>query len=258
LIANYRVALVIPARDEERLLPRVLADIPSWVWKVILVDDGSRDGTWGCMMEWNDDRAEILTLRPGRGVGGAILAGYRRALELRADASVVVAADAQMDLGEVTDVIEPLVHGEAEYVQGTRFPGGKIRGAMPRLRQLGNRWLSASASWAARERVSDSQCGFTAATHDFLRRLSFDDIPEGYGFPAFVRIEAHRMGARVAEVPVRAIYGEEVSGIRPLSDPPRICLRVLWRGLRHRTERWSRRGLPEAKVLSRARIGQTG
>jgi len=234
VIRRDRVALVIPARDEARFLPAVLAAIPDSVWRVFLVDDASRDESAEIMRSWRDPRGECLCSPAPRGVGGAILMGYARALECGAGAAVVVAADGQMDLAEVARVVAPILEGRADYVQGCRFEGGRPRGAMPASRCFGNRVLTACTRWAAGREVGDSQCGFTAASAACLERLALPRIPPGYGFPAFVRLEAHRLGLRVSEVPVRAIYGQEVSGISPWRDPAAIATRIVWRGIRRR------------------------
>jgi glycosyltransferase involved in cell wall biosynthesis len=253
---GLRVALVIPARDEARLLPGVLEGLPGWVWRVVLVDDGSRDATPRIIDAWDDPRAVRVRHRRARGVGAAILAGYARALEAGADAVGVVAADGQMAFSELERVIEPVRSGAADYVQGSRFDRGRPRGRMPAARRRGNRILSAATSWASGRRVSDSQCGYTAASAAFLARLDPARLPDGYGFPAFLRIEAHRMGARVAEVPVSARYGDEVSGIHPLTDPPRILARILWRGLARRAG--AARGPLAAPAFRARRSGEAG
>jgi len=233
---HSRVAVVVPARDEARLLPAVLAAMPARAWRVVLVDDASADRTWEVMNSWKDPRAVRLRAPQPLGVGGAILRGYGHALELGARAAVVVAADAQMDLEEMPRLLAPLLAGDADYVQGVRFEGGAPRGPMPATRVWGNRILSACASWAAGTPVSDSQCGYTAASAGFLRHLVSTRLPHGYGFPAYVRLEAHRAGVRVREVPVRALYGSEVSGIRPWRDPAVIAGRILWRGVKRRLQ----------------------
>jgi len=233
-----RIALVVPARDEARLLPRVLATVPQPVWRVVVVDDDSRDGTWEVLSDWRDPRLVRLRTAHRLGVGGAILCGYREALALGADAAVVVAGDAQMDFADLAGVIAPLAAGRADYVQGVRFSGGRPRGTMPHTRRVGNRILSAFTSWASGEAVGDSQCGYTAAGVPFLRHLLGLRIPHGYGFPAFVRLAAHEAGFRVQEVPVHALYGSEVSGIRPWRDPALIAGRILQRGIARRVARW--------------------
>jgi glycosyltransferase involved in cell wall biosynthesis len=259
-----RVALVIPARNEGRLLPVVLRAIPPSVWRVILVDDASEDRTPDVMRAWSDPRARRLVSRRRLGVGGAILRGYQEALEVGASCAVVVAADAQMDLAELPAVLGPIARGEADYVQGSRFRRGVPSGPMPAARVLGNRVLSAGTSWAAGRPIADSQCGFTAANPRALRALVAAALPAGYGFPAFARLEMHRRGLRVAEVPVTAIYGTEVSEIHPLRDPPRILARILWRGMLRRIGRFMgaeprpvRRPAPGSREGGRVALGRT-
>jgi glycosyltransferase involved in cell wall biosynthesis len=220
------------------------------VWKVILVDDASEDRTWDVLSTWGDPRARRLRSRRRLGVGGAILLGYREALGLGATCAVVVAADAQMDLSELELVLAPIARGEADYVQGTRFRGRAPSGPMPPSRVLGNRLLSASASWAAGRPIADSQCGFTAAGPRALRVLAPAGLPRGYGFPAFARLEMHRRDLRVAEVPVTALYGTEVSGIRPWRDPPLILARILWSGLGRRATQLAARARAFASLGS--------
>jgi glycosyltransferase involved in cell wall biosynthesis len=206
---------------------------------------------------WRDPRAVRIRHSRGRGVGAAIVAGYARALELGADIVAVVAADGQMALEELERVVEPVARGAADYVQGSRFEDGRPRGRMPEARRWGNRLLSHATGWAAGRRVGDSQCGYTAASAHFLARLDRGRLPEGYGFPAFLRIEAHRLRARVVEVPVSARYGDEVSGIHPLADPPRILARIVWRGVRRRLEARAA-ALAPGHTLRARRSGQAG
>ena len=231
MMAARRVAVVVPARDEEAFLPAVLAAIPDWVDRVIVVDDGSQDATATVAASWPDARLQLRILRPGRGVGAAILAGYETAVTAGADVVAVVGGDGQMNLNELAAVVAPVVADEADYVQGTRFPGGRLRGRMPWARRIGNRLLTRLTAWASRASVSDSQCGYTAASRDFARAMLRLPLPAGYGFPAFVRFHAHALERRVLERPVSAIYGDEISGIRPWRDPIHIAARLVRLGL---------------------------
>ena len=104
---GIQVILFTNARRITPEIAQLLARIPPAVWRVILVDDASRDGTAEVMRAWRDPRGQCLRSGVPLGVGGAILLGYRHALEAGSRVAVVVAADAQMDLGELGRVAEP-------------------------------------------------------------------------------------------------------------------------------------------------------
>ena len=99
MLEGKRVAVVVPAHDEEALLPQTLAGIPEFVDRIYVVDDASRDATAraGGGAAAGDPRVEVLAHDRNRGVGAAIVTGYRRALEERVDVTCVMAADNQMD-----------------------------------------------------------------------------------------------------------------------------------------------------------------
>ena len=94
---DMRVAVVVPAHNEELLVGTVIATAPELVDHVIVVDDASTDGTFQAAKSVDDPRLEVHVLPENQGVGGAIVTGHKRALELGCDVSVVMAGDAQMD-----------------------------------------------------------------------------------------------------------------------------------------------------------------
>ncbi|MCA9537698.1 MAG: glycosyltransferase family 2 protein, partial [Myxococcales bacterium] len=94
---GLRVAVVIPAHDEAELLPLTLDSLPPFVDHALVVDDASADGTAEVAHATGAPGLEVIRHTRNRGVGGAIVTGYRRALALGVDATVVMGADAQMD-----------------------------------------------------------------------------------------------------------------------------------------------------------------
>lgn len=228
---GLRVAVVVPAHNEARLLPVTLAGLPPFVDHVVVVDDASTDGT----AQVAADRAcvEVLRHPQNRGVGGAIVSGYRRALALGADAVVVVGADAQMDPGEMPALLDPLVVGEADYVKGDRLGHPEVRRRMPWVRYLGNHALTVLTRWSSGYgHVRDSQCGYTAITARALARLPLDQLYPRYGFPNDLLAWLGLVGARVVDRPVTPIYGDERSGIRVWRVVLPISLLLLRAGLR--------------------------
>ena len=229
MLEGKRVAVVIPAHDEERLVGETLAGVPDFVDRVFVVDDASTDGTAERARAQRDSRIEVLVHERNQGVGAAIATGYKRALEEEIDVTCVMAADNQMDPAELASLAAPVARGEVDYAKANRLFTGEAWDVIPRARYLGNAMLSlltkiASGYW----HVADSQAGYTALGLDALRRLHLDRIYRRYGFPNDMLVHLNVINARVRDVPSRPIYGVgERSGIRIRSVVPRISWLLL-------------------------------
>jgi glycosyltransferase involved in cell wall biosynthesis len=229
MLDGKRVAVVVPAFDEERLVGETIRGIPEFVDRILVVDDASRDGTATAAERVHDPRVQILRHERNAGVGAAIATGYRRALEEEMDVTCVMAADNQMDPGELEELVAPVARGEVEYAKANRLVSGEAWKVIPRTRYLGNAVLSlltkiASGYW----HVADSQAGYTALSLTALRRLELDELYPRYGFPNDVLVHLNVQNARVRDVPSRPIYdvGEQ-SGIKLRSVVPRISWLLL-------------------------------
>jgi glycosyltransferase involved in cell wall biosynthesis len=218
MVEGRRVAVVVPAHDEEALLPETLAGIPGFVDRILVVDDASGDGTRerAKRAAAGDSRIEVLAHERNRGVGAAIVTGYRQALAERVDVTCVMAADNQMDPADLLPLVQPVARGEVDYAKANRLFSGQAWKLMPRHRYLGNAVLSlltkiASGYW----HVADSQSGFTAIALPVLERLELDRLYPRYGFPNDMLVHLNVWNARVRDVPSRPVYGVgERSGIR--------------------------------------------
>jgi glycosyltransferase involved in cell wall biosynthesis len=209
-----RVAVVVPAYREERLLPRTLRGIPSFVDSIVVVDDASPDRTAEAARAVGDPRVDLLRHHDNRGVGAAIATGYARALAGGADVVAVMAGDAQMDPEDLPRVLEPVALGKADYVKGNRFLHAAAHD-MPRLRRWGSRALSALTRAGTGLAVDDTQCGFTAIGRAALQSIDLQAVWPSYGYPNDLLGMLSQGGFRVVEVPVRPVYGDEASGVRP-------------------------------------------
>jgi len=229
MLDGKRVAVVVPAFDEERLVGETIRGIPEFVDSILVVDDASRDGTAAAAEGVGDARVQVLRHESNAGVGAAIATGYRRALEQETDVTCVMAADNQMDPVELRELAEPVARGEVEYAKANRLVSGEAWKVIPRTRYLGNAVLSlltkiASGYW----HVADSQAGYTALSLTALRRLELDELYPRYGFPNDVLLHLNVQNARVRDVPSRPIYHVgESSGIRLRSVVPRISWLLL-------------------------------
>jgi glycosyltransferase involved in cell wall biosynthesis len=208
-----RIAVIVPAYREERRIGRTLSSIPDWVDLICPVDDASPDRTWQQIQKHSNERTIASRHDHNRGVGAAIVTGYRAALAQRADVLAVMAGDGQMDPADLAAVVDPIATGRAEYVKGNRFQHPERRN-MPRARRAGGALLSALTRAASGLSVDDTQCGYTALSAEIASRLPLDALWPRYGYPNDLLMLLAAHGARVSEVPVRPIYAGEESGVR--------------------------------------------
>jgi glycosyltransferase involved in cell wall biosynthesis len=226
VLSGARVVVVVPAYDEAPRVGRVVRSMPTWVDRVIVVDDASRDGTAEEALRVGDARVEVVAHRVNRGVGASIVTGYRRALGSTTrpnDAIAVMAGDAQMHPLDLEAVVRPVVTGEAGYAKGNRFAWPGAHRTMPLGRWAAGQALSRLTSAAIGAPVHDSQCGYTALSREACMRLDLSGLWPRYGYPNDILGQLARRGVVIREVPVRPVYADEVSRLRP-----RHALTVLW------------------------------
>jgi glycosyltransferase involved in cell wall biosynthesis len=224
VLDGKRVAVVIPAYNEEKLLPATIEGIPNFVDAIYVVDDASKDGTAEAARNVHDRRVHVVEHERNQGVGAAIITGYKRALADRVDVTAVMAADNQMPADDLEHIVAPVVDGDVDYAKANRLFTGQAWELIPRYRYLGNAVLSlltkiASGYW----HVADSQSGYTAVSLRYLELLDLDRIYKRYGFPNDMLVHLNVWDARVRDIPSRPIYGVgERSGIRLRTVVPTI------------------------------------
>lgn len=229
MLSLASVIVIVPARNEAPRIEEVLATLPSFVDEAIVIDDGSTDETSAIVArlerrrvtgEWSGPTITLLRHSESRGVGAAIVSGYRQGLANRSrashpnDAMVVMAGDGQMDPADLLPLVGPVVRGEAGYVKGNRFASTEAR-AMPSGRRLAGEVLSRATSWVTGLEVHDSQCGFTALSRSAAEGLDLDALWPRYGYPNDLLAQLAARRVVVREVIVRPIYRGEPSGVRP-------------------------------------------
>jgi glycosyltransferase involved in cell wall biosynthesis len=222
------VAVVVPAYNEEKLVTETVRGIPSFVDRILVVDDCSRDAT-AERAAASDPRVEVIRHEQNAGVGAAIVTGYKRARDLEVDVTCVMAADNQMEPADLATLVGGVASGECDYAKANRLFTGQAWQLIPRYRYLGNAILSfftkiASGYW----QVADSQSGYTAVSLETLRLLDLDRLYARYGFPNDLLVHLNVWNRRVRDYPSRPIYGVgEQSGIRLRKVVPRISWLLL-------------------------------
>jgi glycosyltransferase involved in cell wall biosynthesis len=229
VLEGKRVAVVVPAHDEEALFATTIGGIPSLVDRIYVVDDGSSDATAERARAAGDVRVEVISHERNRGVGAATVTGYRRALADGFDVIVVMNGDNQMDPADLPELVRPVARGEVDYTKANRLFTGQAWELIPRTRYLGNAVLSmltkiASGYW----HVADSQSGYTAISQEMLAQLELDRVYTNYGFPNDMLVHLNVWNARVRDIPSRPVYGVgERSGMRYRHVVPRISWLLL-------------------------------
>jgi dolichol-phosphate mannosyltransferase len=234
---GLRVAVIIPTYQAAGTIEKVLGGIPEWVDAIYVVDDASPDDAGAKVRAVADPRVRLLVHDVNRGVGGAMVTGYRRALDAGMDICVKMDADDQMDPSHLPALIEPLVAGRADYTKGNRFHHSQTLHRMPLVRKIGNSGLSflikaASGQW----HIFDPTNGYTALHRTALGALDLDQVHPRYFFESSMLIRLRQLGAVVEDVPMPARYGDEsshLSIVRTLVEFPWLLLRqglrrVLW------------------------------
>jgi glycosyltransferase involved in cell wall biosynthesis len=214
VLQQRRIAVVIPAYREARLIAGTLSSLPDFVDSVYVVDDGSPDATARVAQSVGDARVRVLQHAVNLGVGAAIVTGYRRALAEQADVVAVMGGDAQMDPRDLPALLAPIVAGRADYIKGNRFRSAE-RSNMPLLRRLAGKVLSLATRLASGLDVDDCQCGYTAISRHALCTLPLDELWPRFGYPNDLLLLLAQHGLSVGEVTVRPRYGDERSGVRP-------------------------------------------
>jgi glycosyltransferase involved in cell wall biosynthesis len=249
LLQGAQVAVLVPACNEAAHIAATLTGIPAFVDRIVVVDDGSHDATATLAAGAGDPRVVVIRHTVNRGVGAALRTGYRDAFAHGAQAVAVMAGDGQMDPLDLHRLLLPVLAGDCAYAKGDRLSHPEVRRAMPALRLLGNRLLSALTRVCVGLGVRDSQCGYTALGSQALPQLALDELWPGYGYPNDLLARLSLAGLRVRDVVVRPIYGDEVSGLgfrHALVVIPYVLLRALVRRLRARASRATTRLLRPA------------
>lgn len=223
---EIRLAVVIPAFNEEKLIGRVLSTLPKFIDQAIVVDDCSRDKTAEIVegFQKTDSRIILIRHQKNQGVGSAIATGYQEALKQKVDIAVVVAGDAQMDPEDMVNLIKPVALGEVDYCKGNRLFRGESWKMIPHYRYFGNAFLSlltkfASGYW----HIADSQCGYTVISSAALKALDLKSIYKKYGVPNDLLIKLNLHNFKVRDISIRPIYKQgEKSGIRLWKIVPTI------------------------------------
>ncbi|MFD4423049.1 glycosyltransferase family 2 protein [Agromyces sp. NPDC058484] len=237
------IAAVVPAYKEEAMIGIVIETMPDFVDHIVIVDDCSPDATSDVVRSMDSPRVTLIRHEVNQGVGGAIITGHRAAMELGADVNVVMAGDAQMDPQHLPALLEKVTDGGFGFAKANRFFAPESFEGMPRHRVFGNIVLSfmtklASGYW----HLFDPQNGYTAVRTEVLRNIPLQHVAKRYSFENDFLIHLNIQQVSAVDVPVPAVYGDEVSSISLRKVVPELLdllFRGFWRRIWYRYVLWS-------------------
>jgi glycosyltransferase involved in cell wall biosynthesis len=214
---RHRIAVVIPAFNEEKHIGDVVSRTHATIDNVLVVDDGSSDATAERAREAG---AEVIVHPKNRGKGETIKTGLRHWLERQFDFVIILDADGQHRPEEIDRFIDVAVSAAApKLILGNRMNDVS---SMPLVRRIVNRYMSNKISRLCGQKIPDTQCGFR-----MLHRQLIPDLLDGadrFEYETEMLIVASRKGLRIESVPITTVYSDEVSSIHPVRDTLRFFL----------------------------------
>lgn len=201
-----KLLVLVPAYNEADRITAVVQEASRYL-PVLVVDDGSSDNTSSVAVQ---SGAELLRQQPNQGKGSALRAGFSYALERQYDAVITLDADGQHDPAEIPAFEEAFRLRRADLIIGAR----DFR-HMPVVRRLTNTFGRWSFSWAVGQLVQDNQSGYRLLSTRMMGAM-LPSQEQGFQFEAEMIAECIRLGFVLEWIPIRTIYGDESSHIRPL------------------------------------------
>ena len=205
---GFTVITLIPVFNEQAKIVSVLSRLPREIIdEVAVLDDGSTDQSAEIARQLG---ATVLSMEKRTGVGAALRRGYHYALEKGYAISVTLAGNNKDAPEEIPLLLDPIVNGQADFVQGTRYgKRGTSFGPMPFYRRVAVRLHARVFSLVVGHRVTDSTNGFRAFCTKILNHPDMDlsqQWLDHYELEVYLYISAYKLGYRVVEIPVTKIY----------------------------------------------------
>ncbi len=196
-------AVLIPVYNESQTIECVLDEVRRYYdGEIIVVDDGSTDGSCRILGERND--VTLLRFANNQGYGAALIAGFDLARDMEVDHLVTMDCDGQHEPSHVNQFFEELLEG-GDIISGSRYlPESSREGVVPPDRRAVNASITETINKETGWHLTDSFCGFKGYRMAALAKLDLEE--RGYALPLEIWAKAYRAGLAVREIPVDRIY----------------------------------------------------
>lgn len=229
---KQRVAVVIPAYNEEKLISKTISTLPDFMDYIVVINDGSTDETLSIVkrIAKKDKRLIVIDNEKNLGLGASMARGYKKVLETKTDLVSIMPGDGQCDPSYLPKMIDELHASGADYIKSNRFVDLAALKSMPRFRRFGNVFITLLTKFATGYySIFDTQNSFGVMRRSALESVPMHLIGGRYEFENTQLIAMSIAGVRIKDFSTPATYGEETSTIDVLPTALRV-LRSLWVG----------------------------
>ena len=228
MIKDVKLAVVIPSLNEEETLPKLLNQLNELLssfkflkqYNLIVVDDGSTDNTIEKIID--TPNLKLISHGYNMGIGAAVRSGLQFAEENKYDIVLKIDADLQHDIGDIENIISPILNQKVDLVFGDRF-SGQITYKMPKIRYLGNKFFTFLMSKITKYDITDSQPGMFAGNLKFLSNVT---IFSDYNYTQQVIYSSYLSGLKFLQVPINFNIREHGKSFVKLSYPFKALMQI--------------------------------
>ena len=209
-MSENNIFIVIPAYNEAKTIGSIVSALDKRGFRVIVVDDGSRDNT---ILEANKFGAEIIAYAKNAGKGRSVREGLEYALKNNCEAAITMDGDGQHSIDDIDKFINEYKKSGADLILGNRLHNPR---KMPFVRRCTNFIMSFIISLLIIEKIEDSQCGYRLISRKGIEKMKLNTT--NYEIESEMLMEAKRRGLKMSSVNINSIYEGETSQINPFLD----------------------------------------
>ena len=218
---SQKITMILPAFNQETSIGSLVLLSRLYVNNVIVIDDGSSDRTTEIAKKAG---AEVVVHKANMGKGGALKTGFKAAVEMGADVIVTMDSDGQHNPGDIPKLIAPIIEGDADIVNGSRYLNGLGKNT-PIYRRVGQTVLDKVTNISSGVKITDSQSGFRAFAASTIDSFRFD--AQGMGIESEMLADAGKAHLRIKEVEIGVRYDVECSTLNPIHHGLEVLVMVL-------------------------------